>query len=96
MKDGALRQKDLTCTRTGKAEPVQLHVLGSGLGEARFIVSEIKRLHDEDGYKYEDIAIICRLNSNKFFFAHEFGVLHHIKMQLAKQAVPHRVFRGRQ
>ena len=96
MSCGALVQKDLTCTRTGHANPVCYHVLGTGLDEARFIVSEIKQLHDEHRYKYDDMAIICRLNNNRSLFAHEFGVLHHIKMQLAKDAIPHRVFRGRQ
>lgn len=96
MKEGALRTKDLVCTRAEDALPVQYHEFGTGLQEARFIVNEIKRLHDECQYRYGDMAIICRLNNNKTFFAHDFGVLHHIKLQLAKQAIPHKVFRGRQ
>ena len=95
MSEGALRQKDLTCTRKGNPISVQYHELGTGLAEACFIVDEIKRLHN-GGCKYDDIAVLCRLNNNRFLFNHEFGVLHHIKMQLAKEAVPHRVFRGRQ
>eukprot|EP00892_Ulva_mutabilis_P005399 jgi/Ulvmu1/3230/UM015_0271.1 len=95
MNEGVLRQKDLICTIKGDAIPVQYHELGTGLAEARFIVDEIKQLHAV-GYKYDDIAILCRLNNSRSLFNYEFGVLHHIKMQLAKEAIPHRVFRGRQ
>lgn len=60
---------------------IKFGVYTSTAEETKDIVKEIKRLHDECGKKYSDIAILCRINSQSRSFEEQF-LKEHIPYEL--------------
>ena len=77
-------KKDLVPFDNKQGEKVKLLTLFSATEEAKYIVSEIKSLVSNKGYKYSDFALLYRSNylSNS------------LEKQLVKNAIPYEVYGG--
>ena len=77
------RKKDLWTSRN-TGEKIYTLLGQSEFQEAEFLVSEIHRLHDREGYSFGDMAILYRINAMSRVYEQKF----------LENRVPYRVVRG--
>ena len=77
------RKKDLWTSRN-MGEKIYTLLGSSEFQEADFLVSEIHRLHDREGYSFGDMAILYRINAMSRVYEQKF----------LENRVPYRVVRG--
>jgi superfamily I DNA/RNA helicase len=94
MHAGVLSSKDLEAAREQDNSKVEYHEFCSSWAEAQWVCDKIQHLHQEEGRRWEDIAIVSRAMKS-MMFPGQLGVLAHIKQELTKRGIPHRVTRGR-
>lgn len=94
MTAGVLLSKDLEPARDPDETAVEYHEFCSSWAEAQWVCDKIQHLHQVEHSKWEDIAILSRAMKHFRLFPGQLGVLGHVKQELTKRGIPHRVTRG--
>ena len=84
IEGNARRKKKDLWTARNMGEKVYTLLGQSEFQEADFLVSEIRRLHDKEGYGYGDMAVLYRINAMSRVYEQKF----------LENLVPYRIVRG--
>ena len=97
MEQNVLNQKQLTCApgQEHANTAVEYHEFCSSWAEAQWVCDQIQHVHDVENRRWEEIAILTRAMKQNTLFPGQFGVLGHLKTELTKRGIPHRVTRGK-
>lgn len=71
-------------TEAGDGDKLRFLWADSDLAEARFIVDEVKSLHNEDGFQFDDMAVLYRSNAQSRV----------IEQALFQAGVPYKIYGG--
>ena len=93
MHAGVLSSKDLEPAREPDSAPVEYHEFCSSWAEAQWVCDKIQHLREVEKRPWEDIAILSRAMKGSTGVPGD--VLGHLKQELTKRGIPHRVTRGK-
>lgn len=94
MHAGVLSSKDLEPAREQDHTAAEYHEFCSSWAEAQWVCEKIRHMHDVEKRRWEDFAILTRCVKQNMIFSGG-DVLRHLKEELTKHGVPHRVTRGK-